>query len=65
MQDALNRMIIGRTTVVVAHRLSTIKVGGEEGGGEGCGGLNHRIHPFMPLTTAQVHEHRPDAGAEF
>lgn len=26
VQDALNRMIVGRTTVVVAHRLSTIKV---------------------------------------
>ncbi|KAJ9525246.1 hypothetical protein QJQ45_020777 [Haematococcus lacustris] len=25
VQDALNRMIVGRTTVVVAHRLSTIK----------------------------------------
>ena len=27
VQDALNRMILGRTTVVVAHRLSTIKAG--------------------------------------
>lgn len=25
VQDALNRMIVGRTTVVVAHRLSTIQ----------------------------------------
>lgn len=25
LQDALNRMIVGRTTVVVAHRLSTIQ----------------------------------------
>jgi ABC-type multidrug transport system fused ATPase/permease subunit len=26
VQDALERMIVGRTTVVVAHRLSTIQV---------------------------------------
>jgi hypothetical protein len=25
MQDALDRMVVGRTTVVVAHRLSTIQ----------------------------------------
>jgi ATP-binding cassette subfamily B (MDR/TAP) protein 1 len=25
LQDALDRMVVGRTTVVVAHRLSTIR----------------------------------------
>lgn len=25
LQDALDRMIVGRTTIVVAHRLSTIR----------------------------------------
>ncbi len=35
VQDALNRLIVGRTTVVVAHRLSTIKVRWEVWGVEG------------------------------
>ncbi len=49
VQEALDRLMVGRTTVIVAHRLSTIIDADIIAGGSGALTDGHQVQHALPL----------------